>query len=335
MIEFTAYCPARHLGQIIELEKELWSEKTSSEIRKIFEWKYPENTNLVNGFVALDGDKVVGFRGFFIQDYVHNGNIFPISVLGDAVVHPDYQRRGIFSNLTKKALEYYATSPMKYILGLSSNTKSSPGNLKLGWVPFLRKEYRISISLRNIILGFLKKKKSKVIIDGYEIETIGLPNINRIARELDTFCQSIDGKDGISLRRDSHYWTWRFARPDWQTSFAVLRKKGKINGVVALLSEKRKGINTIQILDVVVKNSSLFPILFKGVRKMTNAWCYFILATSGVSDTVLCSCFPFIRRSKTDTPADFYLIKSLINNDNNKASLCGDKKIVINYSNID
>lgn len=335
MINFATYCPAKHLGQIIELEKELWPGKTSSELRKIFEWKYPKATNLINGFVALDGERVVGFRGFFIQDYVHNGNVFPISVLGDAVVHPSYQRQGIFSNLTTKALEYYATSPMKYILGLSSNTKSSLANLKLGWVPFSRKEYRIRISLKNIMLGLLKKKKSKVIIDGYEIETIGLPNINRIARELDTFCQSIDGKDGISLRRDSHYWTWRFARPDWQTSFAVLRKKGKINGVVALLSEKRKGINTIQILDVVVKNSSLFPILFKGVRKMTNAWCYFILATSGVSDTVLCSCFPFIRRSKTDTPADFYLIKSLINNDNNKASLCGDKKIVINYSNID
>lgn len=330
MIEFTAYCPARHLGQIIELEKELWPGKTSSEIRKIFEWKYPKTTNLVNGFVALDGERVVGFRGFFIQDYVHNGNVFPISVLGDAVVHPNYQRRGIFSNLTKKALEYYSSSPMKYILGLSSNAKSSPGNLKLGWIPFLQKGYRIRISLMNIVFGFLRKK-SKVSLDGYEIEIIGLNGMNSIAHELDGFCQSIDGKNGISLRRDTHYWTWRFARPDWQTSFAVMRKDGKINGFVALLPEKRKGIDIIRILDVAVKDSSLFPTLFKAARRMTKAWCYFILSTSGIPDAVLRDSFPIIRRSKTHTPSDFYLIKSLVNDDVTKIG----KELIINYSNID
>ena len=69
MIEYDIYCPAKHLEQIAELEENLWEGKTASEIRKIFEWKYPEDINLVNGFVALDGDRVVGFRGFFIQDY--------------------------------------------------------------------------------------------------------------------------------------------------------------------------------------------------------------------------------------------------------------------------
>ncbi len=330
MIEYDIYQPAIHLEQVVELEKVLWTGKTAEKIRNIFTWKYPENSNLVNGFVALDGDLVVGFRGFFIQNYIKEGRIFPVAVLGDAAVHPNYQRRGIFSNLTKQAIDYYNTSLMEYILALSSNSKSSPGYLKLGWTPFLQKEYRIGISISNMCWGFLKSK-SKVNVEGFEIEIVDFVNIDTIAHELDIFCQSVDGKQCISLRRDYHYWTWRFANPDWNVKFAVMYKNGKINGVIAFLPEKRKGIKTIRILDVVMSDTSLFSILYKGLRKTTNAWCYFILANCGIPNKVLQCNFPFNRRSRTNTPADFYLVKSL----NNCSYSEFNDRFVLNYANID
>lgn len=330
MIQYDIYQPAIHLGQVVELEKVLWEEKTTKEIRNIFAWKYPEDSKIANGFVALDGNLVVGFRGFFIQNYINNGYVFPIAVLGDAVVHPDYQGHGIFSTLTKKAIEYYNKTFINYILALSSNTKSSAGNIKLGWRPFLQKEYRIGISISNICWGRLKSK-SNVNIKGLEIKIVDSVNIDTIANKLDIFCQSVDGKNSTSLRRDYHYWTWRFANPDWKVKFAVMYKKGEINGVIAFLPEKRKGIKTIRILDVVMSDTSLFSILYKGLRKTTNAWCYFILANCGIPNKVLQCNFPFNRRSKTCTSADFYLIKSL--------NRCSDSefndRFVLNYANID
>lgn len=330
MIEFDIYNPAVHLEQVIDLEKILWEGKTTEEIRNIFLWKYPAVSDLANAFVALDGNRVVGFRGFFIQDYIKDGRIFPVAVLGDAAVHPHYQRQGIFSNLTKKAIEYYSKSSVNYILALSSNTKSSPGYLKMGWKPFLHKEYRIGVSMLNMCLG-RSTKQSTVKLQGCEIEIVDFSNIDVWARELDAFCQSIDGKHGISLRRNYHYWTWRFANPDWNVAFAIMRRNGKINGVIAFLSEVRRGIKVIRILDAVVENPSLFPVLYKGLKKMTHAWCYFILAATSIPNGILKKIFPFSRCSKTNTPADFYLIKTLDDASFDEA----DKSIELNYSNID
>lgn len=330
MIEYEFYNPTKHLEQIVELEKELWKGKTSEEIYEIFAWKYPFDSNLINGFIALDGNRIVGFRGFFIQDYINNGRIFPIAVLGDAVVHPDYQRRGIFSRLTIKAIDYYTTSPVNYILALSSNSKSATGNIKMGWESFLRKEYRIGISTSNMCLGFLKHK-SIARLNDFEIEVIQRTEIDRWAHELDMFCKPLDGCGCVSLRRDCHYWTWRFANPDWKACLAVLRKNGQINGVIAFLPEKRKGIKTIRILDVVVADPSLFPLFYKGLKKITDAWCYFILDAAGISNEILKKEFPFNKCSRTNSPADFYMIKSLNNSSTSEIT----KNIVLNYSNID
>lgn len=330
MIEYDLYKPAKYLEQIVELEKILWVGKTSEEIHKIFAWKYPTDPDLVNGFVALDGNRVVGFRGFFIQNYVKDGQIFPVAVLGDAAVHPNYQRRGIFSNLTKKAVDYYSASPVGYILALSSNSKSSPGYLKLGWEPFLRKEYKIGFSISNMCFGFLKHKLI-VHLNGFDIEVVHQTDIACLAHELDIFCKSLDGRGCVSLRRDCHYWTWRFANPDWKACLAVMRKNGKINGVIAFLPEKRRGIKTVRILDVVVADTSLFPLLYKGLKKVTNSWCYFILDNAGIPKEILQKEFSFNKRSHINSPADFYLIKSL----NNCSTPEISKDIVLNYSNID
>ena len=330
MIKIDIYQLDKHLEQVVDLEKNLWTGKTTEEIRNLFLWKYPVLSDFANAFVALDGDRVVGFRGFFIQDYVKEGRIFPVAVLGDAAVHPHYQRQGIFSDLTQKAIEYYSKSSVNYILALSSNTKSASGNLKMGWKPFLRKEYRIGISMLNMCLGS-SKKQSTVKLQGCEIEIVDFSNIDVWAHDLDAFCQSIDGKHGISLRRNYHYWTWRFANPDWKVAFAIMRRNGKINGVIAFLLEVRKGIKVIRILDAVVENPSLFPILCKGLKKMTQAWCYFILAATGVPNDILKKIFPFSRCSKTNTPADFYLIKTLDETSFDEAN----ESIELNYSNID
>lgn len=330
MIEFDIYQPTKHLEQVVELEKILWAGKTSEEIRDAFTWKYPADSELVNGFVALDGKRVVGFRGFFIQNYIKGKKVFPVAILGDAAVHPDYQRRGIFANLTRQALEYYRSTSMECVLALSSNAKSSPGYIKMGWKPFLRKEYRIGLPLFHLIPWFSPKKKGTTL-RGYEFELFAKENIGEIAADLDIFCWEADGEKCISLRRDSHYWTWRFANPLWNTSFVVMRKEGKISGVVAFAPEKRRGIETIRVLDAVAPASHLYSILFEGLKRMTAAWVYLICSHSGIPETELWKVFPFVRRSTLGNPADFYLIKRL-----REDSVLAEKECwVINYSNID
>lgn len=72
-IVYTKYDPKKHLNQLVELEQNLWKDTTNDELKKIFSWKYPVDTPLKNAFVALDGDRLIAFRGFFINTYQLNG----------------------------------------------------------------------------------------------------------------------------------------------------------------------------------------------------------------------------------------------------------------------
>lgn len=72
-IVYTKYDPKKYLNQLVELEQNLWKDTTNDELKKIFSWKYPVDTPLKNAFVALDGDRLIAFRGFFINTYQLNG----------------------------------------------------------------------------------------------------------------------------------------------------------------------------------------------------------------------------------------------------------------------
>ena len=56
----------------------------------------------------------------------------PRRARGDTATHPDFQRRGIFRNLTTTALDELAASGVDFIFN-TPNDKSRPGYLQLGW----------------------------------------------------------------------------------------------------------------------------------------------------------------------------------------------------------
>lgn len=100
---------------------------------KVWNFKHFDNPfgkSLV--LVATDEKKIIGVRAFMRWNWHLNSREFKVYRAVDTAVHPEYQGRGIFRNLNTKAVELAEKGGNDFIFN-TPNSKSLPGNLKLGW----------------------------------------------------------------------------------------------------------------------------------------------------------------------------------------------------------
>jgi GNAT superfamily N-acetyltransferase len=97
-------------------------------------WKHLENPYGVSPmWVALDGERVVGFRTFLRWEFLFAGGTVVKAVRAvDTATDPDYQGRGIFTRLTLQGLQELPADGVKLVFN-TPNEKSLPGYLKMGW----------------------------------------------------------------------------------------------------------------------------------------------------------------------------------------------------------
>ena len=108
-----------------------------------FRWKHERNT-FGRSFmlVAEADDRIVGLRAFMRWRFESGDRIIRAVRAVDTATHPEFQRMGIFSRLTKRALEDLRGETD--LVFNTPNTRSGPGYLKLGW----RQVGRVGVSAR-------------------------------------------------------------------------------------------------------------------------------------------------------------------------------------------
>ena len=100
---------------------------------RFLSWKHLENPFGASPmWLALDGDRVVGFRAFLRWEFVIDGRAVRAVRAVDTATHPDYQGRGIFTRLTLAALDELGADRIELVFN-TPNEKSRPGYLKMGW----------------------------------------------------------------------------------------------------------------------------------------------------------------------------------------------------------
>jgi ribosomal protein S18 acetylase RimI-like enzyme len=123
-----------------------------------FRWKHEENpTGRSSMFVteAADG-RIVGFRSF-MRWPLTTGTAGVQAVRGtDAAVHPDHQRRGLWTEMTRQDL---AGMPMDLSLMFAhGNERSRAGYAKLGWPQVGRFPLRVQV-LRPVRVGLAAARR--------------------------------------------------------------------------------------------------------------------------------------------------------------------------------
>ncbi len=228
---------------LVDLLHYMWSSLTEDEIVERFKWRYSDNYCMDKGmvYIAVHENKVVGFRGFTAQVFLFNGVRKIVLTPSDAIVHPDYRRMGIFNDLTNYALESLSTlndeMDLSVYLNLSSNEKSTPGNLKLGWQELCEKRWYTKVFFKNI--NSIKIKDYRPAIADHKYGKIKINVYDRIQADL---ISKINHFVDYSIVRDKsqEYYDWRYKYQ--QGVFFIVLMYENVPKAFAIVERKNKPI---------------------------------------------------------------------------------------------
>ena len=100
----------------------------------LFRWKHLENPfGRSRIWVAELENRIVGVRPFLRWRFVRGEQKFETVRAVDTATLPEAQGRGVFSRLTRTAVDVLTAEGMDFVFN-TPNDKSRPGYLKLGWV---------------------------------------------------------------------------------------------------------------------------------------------------------------------------------------------------------
>ena len=261
-----------HRENINDLEN-LFNLSFGSKIHKGFwEWKYVLNP-IGEGLtaVAKDNGKIVGARPYIpFQMWVNNSKVKTLNG-GDGMVHPDYQRRGIFTKMTQSAFERYTNSGYSFMIGFP-NQQSAPGGLKIGYkiLAYIETLFyplntgklistKLDIKYIPDIMGFLYKKlflsmpKLDVLPEEFEFMTF-----SEYSDEL-RYVDELRDKSSIDIVRSEEYLKWRFDQhPKHKYKYIIAKKNGQLYGYAVISKQKQsKGILNGRVIDYSIKDNDI------------------------------------------------------------------------------
>jgi GNAT superfamily N-acetyltransferase len=137
------------LDEIISLLKISLGEELTPKNTTVWNWKHRDNPFGKSLVLVAELDKrIIGVRAFIKWEYIQNGFPIPAQRAVDTAVHPDFQGKGIFSQLTRQLLEKSKFEGTKLIFN-TPNKKSVNGYLKLGWEKWARLPISFKLNFFN------------------------------------------------------------------------------------------------------------------------------------------------------------------------------------------
>jgi hypothetical protein len=152
------------IHEVVELLKYLWGDDHDKNL-EYFRWKYDENpyVKMPLAVTASFNSRIVGFRGYFAAKWHIPGKNREIIVLnpGDTVVHPGHRMRGLSLKMGHLAMDLFA-SEYNIFFNHSASAKSTPGYLKMGFMPLLVRPVKRSMAETDWLVEGLDIRRSEI-----------------------------------------------------------------------------------------------------------------------------------------------------------------------------
>jgi GNAT superfamily N-acetyltransferase len=222
----------------------------------LFRWKHLENPfGRSMLFVGEASGRIIGLRAFMWWRFEAGDQTITAVRAVDTATHPDFRGRGVFSELTRAALdEARANADMVFN---TPNEKSLPGYLKMGWVPVGR--VPIAVRLRRPI-AFLRTFRggrpasARAPVGGLEAGEI-LSDSEGVSELLRRMQQP---GPRLATPRSLEYLRWRYASaPVLDYRGVALRGPRGIDGLVFFRVRPRGGSWETTVSDVLVPSGNV------------------------------------------------------------------------------
>jgi hypothetical protein len=235
-----------------------------------FEWKYEQNPYVdhVPIVVATAEGEVVGARSFFALRLRVDDEPQVVMEPCDTMVHADHRRRGLFTRMTRLAIDRYeGRHPLLFNF---PNQYSLKGNLELGWeiVAERSQYYRIErpAALVPATDGNTALRLAATAATPFVRAYYGLRD-RRSPPNSDTSIRTTDGVPAdvladlyqrsipaaIHTVRDRRFYDWRFDNPDWtyRTTIASTGGTPRAAVVTGTADPAESGRTVTKLTDVV------------------------------------------------------------------------------------
>ncbi|RLF48502.1 MAG: N-acetyltransferase [Thermoplasmata archaeon] len=126
-------------------DMEYYHYRKRRDVNRYFKWMFSRDSNGL--FIALDGDKVVGFV-FCDKNWYSFHEEEVVGEIHELVVHPEYRNRGVGKKLVEKAIKYLGREKIELWVG-GENVRAIEFYKRLGFVP--REKFDVWLRMVKVI----------------------------------------------------------------------------------------------------------------------------------------------------------------------------------------
>lgn len=276
------YRPADTAGVRAVLEATYGAEATPA---STYDWWSFGFTGATSGFMVAEvSGRIAGVQPMEIFPFRDGTSDLNGGLLTGVAVHPDFRRRGIFSELVK-ACEAEAWRQGAAFVTTMPNEKSRPGFLKMGYSDLGRRQL-LTRPLRPgatggkvlPVLGHLAGGGGAMIhallkripsVPGYSVcET------RAIGAGVDVLAQKHAALfPGLRLKRTTAWWRWRFLESP-QRQYRLLEAhtgNGQLAGLAASTLDTREKLKVCYLMDLLVLEENVVPALMRRICEVAKA----------------------------------------------------------------
>ena len=219
------------LPEMLELVRVTLGEGSIPRTEAFWRWKHEQNAFGRSPAMLVEAEgRIVALRVFLRWRWRHGDRVLEAVRPVDTATHPDWRRRGLFEQLTKRMIEAMRAEGVAFVYN-TPNPKSGQGYQKLGW----RLVGRPTIWIRplrplRVIRGLLRRDQA----GAGEPAPSGaiLPKAVLDAPELGDFlANKPSAGDRLVTDVDASYLTWRYRDCpglDYGADGAVDRRAGAV-----------------------------------------------------------------------------------------------------------
>ena len=237
-----------------------------------WDWQFIHNplaADIPDVCVVVDGNRIIAARPQMASRIWMGHENFKAVQRVNAMVHPQYQGRGIFSQLTHPVKHYLGTKDYEVNYGFP-NSRLQPVLLREGarivapledLVAMINPQKILSSKLGNRLLGnslglfydkLLNTKTRNATLQSDSFHIKMLDQFNDELNEVD----SLRDKSRIDVVRDEAYLRWRFDQhPEYRHRYVIAERDGQLFGyAVIYVKTSDEGLVHGRVVDHLVKN---------------------------------------------------------------------------------
>lgn len=240
------------------LEGSLGPGSTGGRTPAFWQWKHLSNPfgPSYTYLACRPHDEIVGLRAFMQWQFEMDGQTVRAVRAVDTATHPTYRRQGVFTSLTRHALQCVREDGVHLVFN-TPNRYSLPGYLKMGWqyVGTLRPMVKV-LNWPRFFLGLLMARFGRPVRrigtegrdapeGGLDVATfLGKSDVERLL----IADREMVGPQVLCTRRSRRYLDWRYAKhPGFKYKVIPCERAGQLEGAVFFRDNTRFGLNEVML----------------------------------------------------------------------------------------